>query len=164
MTGHRIFARHSGVADDDRLSIPLIKRSIRTALRLESVDMPCEVSVLITDENGIRELNREFRGVDIATDVLSFPALEFTTPGWSGCCGHAPDPETGAIPLGDIILSAGRVKEQSREYSQSRERETAYLTVHSVLHLLGYDHMDEAEQKRLMRAREKEILKELRTV
>ena len=159
MTGHRIYARHSGLADDTRLSIPLIKKCIRAALRFEGVDIPCEVSVLITDDEGIRDINREFRGIDKATDVLSFPALEFTAPGWGGRGECAPDPETGLLPLGDIVLSAGRVEEQAKEHAQSRERETAYLTVHSVLHLLGYDHVDEAAQKRLMRAREKEIMK-----
>jgi len=142
MIRHRIYARHSGVAAGSRLSIPLIKSCIRETLRLEGVDMPREVSVLITDDDGIREINLAFRGMDKPTDVLSFPMDE---PGI----------------LGDIVISAERVDSQAREYGQSRERETAYLVIHSVLHLLGYDHIDEAAEKRKMRRREEEILTEM---
>ena len=157
-SGHRIYARHSGVGAAHRLPIPLIKRCIRTALRLEGVDMPCEVSVLIADDRLLRELNSEFRGVDKATDVLSFPMHEFSPPGWARPGFGAAGTEAGALPLGEIVISAERIDNQAREYGQSRERETAYITVHSVLHLLGYDHIDEAEGKKQMRGREEEIL------
>jgi probable rRNA maturation factor len=86
---------------------------------------------------------------------------EFSAPGWDSPGNDALEPDTGLLALGDIVLSAERVKEQAREYAQAFERETAYLTVHSVLHLLGYDHTDEAEQKEMMRAREKAIMREL---
>jgi len=155
---HRIFARHSGVAVGERLSIPLIKRCIREALRLEGVDSPCEVSVLITDERGIQEINKEFRGIDKPTDVLSFPMHEFSPPGWEAKGIDPVDPETGMVMLGDIILSSKHVIRQAQEHSQTCEDETAYLTVHSVLHLLGYDHTDEAEGKQQMREREREIM------
>ena len=155
---HKIYARHSGVSGDDKLSIPLIKSCIRAALVLEGVDVPCEVSVLITDELSISGINQEFRGVDGPTDVLSFPMIEFDPPGWAAPGADAVDPDTGLVPLGEIVLSAGRVDEQAREYGHSRERETAYLTVHSVLHLLGYDHVDDGEDKKLMRGREEEIV------
>ena len=158
MIRHRIYARHSGVGADERLDIPLIKRCLREALRLEGVDLPCEVSLLITDDEGIRDINREFRGFDKPTDVLSFPMQVFSPPGWDPHCVDMTAPGTDVVMLGDIILSAPRVIEQAHEFSQSRERETAYLTVHSVLHLLGYDHVDGAEGKRHMREREKEIM------
>ena len=158
MVKHRIYARHQGVAAEDRLPIPLIKRCVREALRLEGVDLPCEVSALITDDESIRGINREFRGIDEPTDVLSFPMQFFSPPGWDAKRIDMTDPGTDAAMLGDIILSAQRVIEQAGEHSHSIGQETAYLTVHSVLHLLGYDHVDEAEGKRQMRDREKEIM------
>lgn len=159
---HRIYARHCGVKAEDRLSIPLIKRCIRAVLDLEGADMPCEVSVLITDDMGISGINHEFRGIDNPTDVLSFPMQEFSPPGWTPPDIRAVDPDTGLLPLGEIILSAERVGKQAYEYGQTQRRETAYLTVHSALHLLGYDHADEADGKKLMREREKQIMQYLR--
>jgi len=146
----------------DRLSIPLIKHCIRTVLLLEGVDIPCEVSVLITHDRGIRTINRDFRGIDEPTDVLSFPMQSFSPPGWDNHGAGLVDPESGLLPLGEIVLSAERLDEQSLGFGHSRAQETAYLTVHSVLHLLGYDHTDEAENKRLMREREKKIMREMR--
>ena len=157
MIEHRIFARHHKVPRTERLSIPLIKRCISTTLNFEGVDIPCEVSVLITDDEGIKKMNRDFRRIDSVTDVLSFPFLEYEKPGWSLTEISGIDKETGVIALGDIVLNASMVDLQAREHSQSRERETMYLTIHSVLHLLGYDHIDEAEDKKLMRNREKAI-------
>ena len=158
ISDHKIYARHGGVGAGDRLSIPLVKRCVRRVLRFEGADLPCEVSVLVTDDRRLRELNYEFRGIDEPTDVLSFPMLEFSPPGWVAPGYGAADPETGLLPLGEIVISAERVGRQAREYGHSVERETAYITVHSVLHLLGYDHVDEAEGKRLMREREEAIL------
>jgi probable rRNA maturation factor len=125
------------------------------------VDIPCEVSVLITNDDGIQKINREFRGIDNPTDVLSFPMQDFSSPGWSFVDAEMIEHLTGHLPLGDIILSAQRVETQARENAQSREQETAYLTIHAVLHLLGYDHIDEAEGKKQMRMREKAVLKEV---
>ena len=161
MIRHKIFVRHQGVEAGDRLSIPLIKRCVREALRLEGVDLACEVSLLVTDDEVVREINREFRGIDEPTDVLSFPMQVFSPPGWDQQCIDMTDSGTGAAMLGDIMLSAHRVIKQASEHSQSREQETAYLTVHSVLHLLGYDHVVDAEGKRRMREREEAILKQL---
>ena len=158
MTSHKIYARHSGVKECDRLQIALIKRYIRKTLDFEGVDKPCEVSVLITDDNGIRRLNHDFRGIDKKTDVLSFPMYVFSPPGWAGSNPGAAEAGTGTIPLGEIVISAQRVREQCRGSGRPLDKETAYLTVHSVLHLLGYDHIDEADDKRLMRAREKKIM------
>lgn len=162
MINHKIYARHCGVNVCDRLQIALIKRCIRIALDLEGVDVPCEVSVLITDDSGIRGLNNEFRGIDRPTDVLSFPIQVFPAQGWENPGADAVEADTGTIPLGDVVFSAQRVRAQCLESGREISAETAYLTVHSVLHLLGYDHTDESEGKRLMRAREKEIMSEMR--
>ena len=159
MSEHKIFARHSGVKPADRLPIPLIKRCIQMALLTEGVDMPCEISVLITDERGIQKVNYEFRGIREPTDVLSFPMHVFSPPGWANPGVVAIDHETGLVPLGEIVFSGERVHNQARQYGNLLDRETAYLTVHSVLHLLGFDHVDEALGKMHMREHENKILK-----
>ena len=137
----------------------LIRKSIRAALRAEGVTVPCEVDVLLTGDAGIRQINREMRNVDRPTDVLSFPEFDL-------CPGELPDgedadPGTGLVPLGDMVISMERVQAQAKEYGHSNRRELAYLVVHSVLHLLGYDHLDEGPQKARMRAREEAILETL---
>ena len=137
----------------------LLRRAIRTALAAEGVDFPCEIDVRVTDDAGIHAINKEMRGVDRPTDVLSFPALELTP-------GTLPDPEedadpSGLVPLGDMVLSLEGVKAQAKEYGHSNRRELAYLAVHSTLHLLGYDHMDDGPQRAQMRAREDAIMDEL---
>jgi len=158
---HRIYVRHIKGLVQERLSIPLIKHCIRTTLNHEGVDRNCEVSVLVTDDRGIRKINAEYRKIDAATDVLSFPMSEFIAPGWDPDGIFDTDPDTGVVPLGDIVISAGKVRIQASENDQTCERETAYLIIHSTLHLLGYDHTDEAEGKRQMRKREEEILEKL---
>lgn len=138
----------------------LIRKTIRTVLALEGVVLPCEVDVLLTDDAGIHAINLDMRGVDAPTDVLSFPEFEFTPrrpPEDAALC----DVATGLLPLGDMVLSMERVLSQAKEYGHSNRRELAYLVTHSVLHLLGYDHLDEGEQKRQMRAREDAIMEEL---
>ena len=137
----------------------LIRRGIRTALAAQGVDFPCEVDVLLTGDQGIHAINLEMRGVDRPTDVLSFPALSLAE-------GELPtqedaDPATGLVPLGDMCLSMERVQAQAKEYGHSNRRELAYLVVHSVLHLLGYDHLDEGPEKARMREREDTIMEEL---
>ena len=133
-----------------------LRRVITAALAAEGVALPCEISVLLTDDAGIRQINADMRDIDRATDVLSFPMFDMPagslpTPGWS-------DPDTGLIPLGDMCISLERAAAQAQEYGHSLEREVSYLAVHSVLHLLGYDHLDEGPMKRQMRAREEAIL------
>ncbi len=137
----------------------LIRRTIRTALAAEGVTQGCEIDVLLTSDRGIRKVNKEQRKVDSATDVLSFPALELK-PGKLPTEADA-DPGTGLIPLGDMVLSWERVAAQAKEYGHPRNRELAYLVTHSVLHLLGYDHLDEGKQKKLMRAHEEAIMEKL---
>ncbi|MBR5471351.1 MAG: rRNA maturation RNase YbeY [Oscillibacter sp.] len=137
----------------------LIRKVIRTALAAEGMTYPCEVNVNLTDDAGIHEINREMRDVDRPTDVLSFPVFDLIP-------GELPDeldadPGTGLIPLGDMVISMEHAAAQAVEYGHSQKRELAYLVTHSVLHLLGYDHLDEGEQKKQMRAREEAILAEL---
>lgn len=126
----------------------LVKKAVRAALKAENVTDNCEISVTLTDDEGIHVINRENRGVDKATDVLSFPIGE-------------PDYDTGNLFLGDMVLSLEHAEAQGEEYGGGYGHEVQYLTVHSVLHLLGYDHLDEGEEKARMRAREKAIMKEL---
>ncbi len=137
----------------------LIRKTVRTALEAEGVTLPCEVDVLVTTDRAIKKVNKEQRKVDKATDVLSFPALELH-PGEKPTAADA-DPGTGLVPLGDMVLSWERVAAQAKEYGHSRSRELAYLVTHSVLHLLGYDHMDEGEQKALMRAHEEAVMEKM---
>ena len=160
MSEHKIYARHSGVKKMDRLFIPLIKRCIWATLHVEKVSIPCEISVLITNNRQMRDINLEFRGIDKSTDVLSFP-MQTLIPGRFRYDEHMIDPATGLLPLGEIVISVERVDKQAQKYMHSRERETAYLTIHSVLHLLGYDHYGEADETRRMREQEKKILEEL---
>ena len=145
-----------GVSEGQRA---LIRRVIRTALAAEGVDFPCEVDVRLTNDEGIHQINREMRGVDRPTDVLSFPAFALTPGELPG--EEDADMATGLVPLGDMCLSMERVKAQAKEYGHSNRRELAYLVVHSVLHLLGYDHLDEGAEKARMRAREETIMEEL---
>ncbi|MBQ9492283.1 MAG: rRNA maturation RNase YbeY [Oscillibacter sp.] len=137
-----------------------IRKVIRTALAAEGVTFPCEVDVLLTSDGGIQDVNREQRGVDAPTDVLSFPMFDLS-PGTLPDPAADADPETGCVPLGDMVISMERVAAQAKEYGHSNRRELSYLVVHSVLHLLGYDHMDEGPRKAQMRAREEAVLAEL---
>ena len=145
-----------GISEDRRA---FIRKVIRTALAAEGVDFPCEVDVLITDDEAIHQVNLDMRGVDRATDVLSFPEFDLT-PGQLPEAEDA-DPGTGLVPLGDMVISWEHVTAQAKEYGHSNRRELAYLVVHSVLHLLGYDHLDEGPMKAQMRAREEAILEGL---
>ncbi len=124
----------------------LIRRAVNAALRCEQYSHPAEVSVTLTDNAGIRALNLEYRGKDSATDVLSFPMFDET--------------DERAI-LGDIVISLERALGQANEYGHSLEREVAFLTVHSVLHLLGYDHELGEQEEREMFTKQEEILKEM---
>ena len=139
----------------------LLRRVIPAALAAEGVEFPCEVDILFTDDTGIQEINREQRGVDKPTDVLSFPMFELTPGVIPTMEDVEADPETSLVPLGDMVLSVERAQAQGEEYGHGSERELAYLAVHSILHLLGYDHLDEGPMKAQMRAREEAILSKL---
>ena len=138
-----------------------IRRCIEGALACQQVTVPCEVSVLLTDNEGIREINREYRDVDRETDVLSFPMFEFVPGEFPQDVSDLLDPGSALLPLGDMAISVEKIKAQAEEFGHSREREMGYLIVHSVLHLLGYDHMDEGEMKKAMREREEAIMEYL---
>jgi len=137
-----------------------VRQAILTTLKSEAVDIPCSVSVLITDDRGIRDYNVEYRYVDKATDVLSFPMQRFDKPGWHCIGGMEVDRDTGMLPLGDIIISQQHIKRQARARGHSVMRETAHLTIHSTLHLLGYDH-DNKDNNIVMRRKEKCLLRKL---
>ena len=134
-----------------------IKKAINMTLEAEGITEPCLVSVMLTDDEGIHEINKEFRDVDRATDVLSFPLNELS-PGEFNPEDCEKDFETGSLALGDMMISIPRCEAQGEEFGHGFKREVMYLAVHSTLHLLGYDHIDEGPMKAQMRAREKAIM------
>ena len=139
----------------------LAKDVISFTMEHEHFPFEAEISLTLTDNEGIWKVNKEFREIDRPTDVLSFPMLEYDVPGdFSQIENQTEDcfnPDTGKILLGDIIISLERAKEQAEEYGHSLKREIAFLTAHSMLHLLGYDHMEPEEEAEMFR-RQKEIL------
>lgn len=141
-----------------RLSVAMhIRRCIHAVLDAEGIHVPCEINVLVTDDRGIQAINRVSRNMDKPTDVLSFPMFELTPRAAPDDWTSYLDPMTGLCPLGDMAISLERAKAQAREFGHSPQREVGYLTIHSMLHLLGYDHMDDGPQKAQMRAREEAI-------
>ena len=136
----------------------LIRKCIDHALKAEGVAAECLVSVHTTDNEGIRRINREQRSVDSETDVLSFPMLDLAPGEKPKPSSENIDPETGIVFLGDIVISLEKARQQAEEYGHSAERELGFLTVHSVLHLLGYDHEGGERQAAEMRGREELIL------
>lgn len=133
-----------------------IKAAIEKSLEYENCDFDAEVSVTIVDNDEIRSINAEMRDIDRVTDVLSFPILYFDENG--DIVDSDYDMDGDSIVLGDIVISAERAKSQADEYGHSFKREMAFLTVHSMLHLLGYDHVDDPEGERIMFAKQDEIL------
>ncbi|MGG7077953.1 rRNA maturation RNase YbeY [Clostridium sardiniense] len=145
--------------------IKKLESVISFALKEEEVYIDCEISMLFVDNEEIRDINNETRGIDRATDVLSFPMLDYDNKKvfkevYKDNNFDATFMDGEELVLGDIVLSLERTLEQSKEYNHSFEREACYLVVHSVLHLLGYDHMED-EDKKIMRRREEEILGKL---
>ena len=135
----------------------IIKKCIQAVLDAEGVRVPCEINILVTNDQGIHVINKTSRGIDRPTDVLSFPMFELE-PGnppkdWS----EYRDPDSGRVPLGDMCISIERACAQAKEFGHSTRREIGYLTIHSMLHLLGYDHLDEGPMKAQMRSREEAI-------
>ncbi|MDO5399868.1 MAG: rRNA maturation RNase YbeY [Eubacteriales bacterium] len=139
-----------------------IKTCIHETLKAEGVPVRCEINVLITDDAGIRVINRESRNLDKATDVLSFPMFQLQAGVLPDSWEEYFDPETGLVPLGDMCISLERAQAQAQEFGHSLRREVGYLTIHSMLHLLGYDHLDEGEMKKQMRSREEAIAASIR--
>ena len=135
----------------------VISKCIEATLAAEGIDVPCEINVMVTNDKGIHAVNLASRNIDRPTDVLSFPMFELEP-------GNPPedweeylDFETELCPLGDMCISLERAVAQAKEFGHSVRREVGYLTIHSMLHLLGYDHLDEGEMKRQMRTREEAI-------
>ncbi len=139
---------------------PQMTQCIIHTLEHQGVEQACDIYVMLTDDAGIRELNSEHRDIDRATDVLSFPMLELT-PGEPIEVGPLElDPETGRLMLGDMAISVERAQAQAKEYGHSLLREMCFLAVHSVLHLLGYDHEKSPEDEAIHFALQEEILEE----
>lgn len=135
----------------------IIKNCAAATLKEEGINVPCEINILVTDDKGIRAINKASRDIDKATDVLSFPMFELQAGAPPADWSDYLDPETGLCPLGDMAISLERAAAQAREFGHSLRREVGYLTIHSMLHLLGYDHLDEGTQKKKMRQREEVI-------
>lgn len=149
------------------LSLPaeeIITSVVGEALCLVQCPYDIELNVLLTDNAAIQEINREQRGIDAPTDVLSFPMIEYGTPAdfslVEECAEEFFDPDTGELLLGDIVISVDKVREQAESYGHSQKRELAFLTAHSMLHLFGYDHMEDRERL-IMEEKQREILDRL---
>lgn len=135
----------------------IIKTCIAKTLEAEGVSSKCEINVLITNDQGIQGINRAIRAIDKPTDVLSFPMFNLTPGELPADWSEYLDPDTQMCPLGDMAISLERAAAQAKEFGHSLRREVGYLTIHSMLHLLGYDHLDEGAQKKQMRQREESI-------
>jgi len=135
----------------------IIRKCINETLTAERISVPCEVNVLVTNDEGIQLINRESRSLDKPTDVLSFPMFQLEAGSLPSDWTEYQDPATGLVPLGDMCISLERAIAQAQEFGHSTKREIGYLTIHSILHLLGYDHLDEGPQKKQMRGREEAI-------
>ena len=139
----------------------MLRKAIKTALDHEGVTEKTHIDLMLTDNAHIHEINLEQRGVDRHTDVLSFPMNQLVPEAFDAeMCEY--DPASGRLLLGDMIISLEQCRAQAEEFGHSAEREICYLAVHSVLHLLGYDHMDEGEEKAQMRRHEDEIMEKLK--
>lgn len=152
---------------ETRLELPaeeIITQVVKEALRYENCPYDIELNVLLTDNAAIQKINREQRNIDAPTDVLSFPMIEYETPAdFSVVEEQVEDsfnPETGELLLGDIVISVDKVLEQAESYGHSARRELAFLVAHSMLHLFGYDHMED-EERLVMEKKQSEILHNL---
>ena len=134
-----------------------LKKSIEATLKAENVTVPCEINVLVADNPTVRAINKAYRNIDRETDVLSFPMFRFEPGKLPDDLTAYLDPETGLLPLGDMAISYEKAEAQAKEFGHSVKRELGYLTIHSILHLLGYDHVDEGPMKKQMRAREEAV-------
>lgn len=135
----------------------IIQKCIQAVLEQEGISVPCEINVFVTNDKGIRAINAASRNIDKPTDVLSFPMFQLIPGSLPEDWTDYLDPETDLCPLGDMAISLERAVAQAKEFGHSTRREIGYLTIHSMLHLLGYDHLDEGPMKAQMRAREEAI-------
>ncbi len=140
------------------------ERIMEAVMEMEGCPYETCVNLLLTDNEGIRAYNREYRGIDRETDVLSFPNIAFAQAGdfspAEACEAEHFDPDSGELMLGDIVISVDRVQSQAREYGHSELREFAFLTAHSLFHLCGYDHMEEGEAA-VMEAKQEAVLEKI---
>ena len=159
---HKIYMRTQSSSGAKTASVyrNLIKQAILITLRSEQVAITCVINVLITDDKGIRKYNQQYRDVDRVTDVLSFPMQEFKQACWLGIEEMEIDLDTGMLPLGDIVISTQRAKQQAGKHRISLEQETAHLIIHSTLHLLGYDHNNNKNEN-IMQSKEGALLKDM---
>ncbi len=137
--------------------ILLIEQCMEKILENEKLDIPVELNILIVDNDEIRNINREHRNVDSATDVLSFPMVEMHEGEILSMAGDF-DLDENSLILGDIIISAEKAREQAEQYGHSFEREIGFLSTHGLLHILGYDH-ETPEQEQKMRDKQETVLK-----
>lgn len=135
----------------------IIQKCVDATLRAEGVNVPCEINVFVTNDRGIQAINKASRDIDKPTDVLSFPMFQLEPGALPEDWEEYLDPETDMCPLGDMAISLERAIAQAKEFGHSARREIGYLTIHSMLHLLGYDHLDEGPMKAQMRQREEAI-------
>jgi probable rRNA maturation factor len=149
---------------DKKLEIPyedIIKNVVMESLDYEGCPYEAEVNVLITDNETIRQINKEYRKIDKPTDVLSFPMIEYEVPSHfehlEEMVNDYFNPETGELLLGDIVVSVDKVEEQAKNYGHTPKRELAFLIAHSMLHLCGYDHIEDEERLEMER-KQSEIL------
>ncbi len=144
----------------------ILESVVLKSIELENCPYECEVNITFTDDSGICKLNKDFRGIDAPTDVLSFPMADYSPPANFSILENDEvisqyfNPESGELLLGDIVISVERAKKQAAEYGHSIKREICFLTAHSMLHLMGYDHMTEKDRK-LMENKQDKILNAL---
>ena len=159
-----LYIETEGMTDFDFDIQEIAELVVNAALDYVQCPYEAEVSLLVIHDEEIREMNREHRGIDRPTDVLSFPMLEFETPGdfseVSEETADVFDPESGELMLGDIVISADRVTAQAEEYGPSRKREYAFLIAPSMPHLRGYDHMEE-DERQVMEQKQREIMEKI---
>lgn len=153
-TGLMIYFMNESGEDVTYKQKMLLREAVKATLDYEGFQNDVQISVTFVDDEGIRAINNSYRNIDKATDVLSFPLTDFEG-------GEEPPTDEPEIALGDIVISLERARAQAEEFGHSFDREIAFLTVHSMLHLLGYDHVDSEEDDREMRARQSEILEKM---
>ena len=160
MVKHKVYVKRQRQGLGEQGITSLCRRAIKATLQEEGITVSLQISVLVSDDKGIQEINREHRGKDTVTDVLSFPAAAYTPGAFEVGVSDMIDPETGCLDLGDIVISGERAVAQAAEYGHEAIREIAYLMVHATLHLLGYDH-EKPEDQQNMRRREEQVLSSL---
>ncbi len=153
-TGLMIYFMNESGEDVTYKQKMLLRKAVKATLDYEGFQNDVQISVTFVDDEGIRAINNSYRNIDKATDVLSFPLTDFEG-------GEEPPTDEPEIALGDIVISLERARAQAAEFGHSFDREIAFLTVHSMLHLLGYDHVDSEEDDREMRARQSAILENM---